>query len=187
MCDDGSTDLTFSIAKSYADKYPNIMILKNAKNMGLSYTLNQCLKYAKGDYIARQDGDDISLKERFQIQIEKLIENPDLSIVSSTMIYFDENETWLNGIFIEYPKPIDLVKGTPFCHAASMIEKSALIDVGGYRNLKYILRVEDYDLWFRMYAKGYRGSNIKQPLYMMRDDRNARARRKFKYRFNETI
>ena len=50
---------------------------------------------------------------------------------------------------------------------------------------KRLLRVEDYHLWIKMYEKGYKGINIQEPLYLMRDDRYAQGRRKFKYRVNE--
>ena len=66
MCDDGSTDNTYVIAEKYVQQYPNkIVLIRNDKNRGLNYTLNRCLKKAKGKYIARMDGDDLSLSERF--------------------------------------------------------------------------------------------------------------------------
>ena len=61
ICDDGSKDNTLSIAKEYEKQYENIHVYKNEKNLGLNKTLNKCLSYAKGEYIARMDGDDISL------------------------------------------------------------------------------------------------------------------------------
>lgn len=49
MCDDGSNDDTYEIAISYKEKYPEkIIVLQNEKNRGLNYTLNKCLKQAKG-------------------------------------------------------------------------------------------------------------------------------------------
>ena len=45
--------------------------------------------------------------------------------------------------------------------------------------------MEDYHLWIKLYSKGYRGYNIQEPLYKMRDDRNAINRRKYRYRINE--
>ena len=45
MCDDGSLDRTLEIAQMYAQKYDNIKVYRNEKNMGLNYTLNHCLKY----------------------------------------------------------------------------------------------------------------------------------------------
>ncbi|MBQ5714371.1 MAG: glycosyltransferase family 2 protein, partial [Bacteroidaceae bacterium] len=48
-----------------------------------------------------------------------------------------------------------------------------------------LLRVEDYHLWFKMYAKGYKLFMLDECLYKMRDDRNAMARRTWKNRRNE--
>ena len=66
-----------------------------------------------------------------------------------------------------------------------MVRKEAYQAVDGYSVSDKLLRVEDYHLWVKMYAKGYRGMNIQEPLYSMRDDRDAQGRRKFKYRLNE--
>ena len=57
LCEDGSGDNTYQIAKDYASKHDNIVLLKNEKNMGLNYTLNHCLEYADTELIARMDGD----------------------------------------------------------------------------------------------------------------------------------
>lgn len=185
MCDDASTDKSLQIMEDYEEKYPNIHVLTNENNMGLNYTLNKCLESANGQFIARMDGDDISLKTRFEEEIEILLENPNISIVSCPMIYFDSKGEWGRGTMIEYPQKEDFVKGTPFCHAPCMVRREAYMAVQGYSVGKRLLRVEDYHLWLKMYVEGYRGYNIQRPLYKMRDDRNATSRRKFKYRINE--
>jgi glycosyltransferase EpsE len=66
-----------------------------------------------------------------------------------------------------------------------MVRREAYEAVGGYSVDKKLLRVEDYHLWIKMYAKGFKGYNIGKALYQMRDDRNAYSRRKFRYRLNE--
>ena len=67
MCDDGSRDATYEVAERYRRTYPErITLLKNEQNMGLNYTLNRCLSIADGVYIARQDGDDVSMPTRFE-------------------------------------------------------------------------------------------------------------------------
>ena len=186
MCDDGSADNTVEVAQTYVEKFPDkILLLKNEKNMGLNFTLNKCLKEAKGFYIARMDGDDISKPERFLKEISVLGENPDYSIVSSSMELFDENGVWGKTKVNIKPQKSDFVKSTQFCHAACLVKKEAFDKVGGYSVDKKLLRVEDYHLWVKMYDEGYVGLNIAEPLYMMRDDRNAQSRRKFRYRFNE--
>ena len=73
----------------YSDKF---ILLENDKNMGLNYTLNKCLKFAKGEYIARMDGDDTCSEERFQKEIECLINNPDIDIVSTDMTFLMKME-----------------------------------------------------------------------------------------------
>lgn len=186
MCDDGSKDNTYQVAESYQCKYPDkIVLIKNEKNMGLNYTLNHCLKYVKGDYIARMDGDDISLPTRFEEEVKFLINNTRYSIVSTPMIYFDEKGDFRIGRGNGEPKIQDFPKGTPFCHAPCMVKKEAYFAVNGYSVADNRLRVEDWDLWIRMYEKGYRGYVLATPLYKMRDDRNAYNRRKFKFRLNE--
>ena len=45
--------------------------------------------------------------------------------------------------------------------------------------------MEDYDLWVKMYALGYRGRNLSEALYHMRDDRSATVRRNMRGRINE--
>lgn len=186
MCDDGSKDDTFKVAKSYFDRYPDkIKLIQNEKNMGLNYTLNRCLEAADGEYIARMDGDDISLPNRFEKEVAALEDNPDMSIVSTPMILFDEAGEWGMANVKEYPQNRDFLYGTPFCHAPCLVKKEAYVSVGGYSVSKKLLRVEDYHLWVKMYANGFHGMNLCEPMYMMRDDRNAQNRRKFKYRLNE--
>lgn len=185
ICDDGSTDSTYQIAEQYTNLYPNFTLLQNSKNEGLNFTLNHCLKFVDTEFIARMDGDDISLPERFEKQISFLSSHTELDFVSSSMIYFDESGDFKTGSVKNYPDKFDFVHGTPFCHAPAMIRRSAMEQVNGYSEKKLLLRVEDYHLWFKMYAQGLRGYNFSEPLYKMRDDRNAAKRRKFKYRINE--
>lgn len=185
LCDDGSNDETFSIALENQRRYSNIVVLKNDSNLGLNETLNRCLAVAKGKYIARMDGDDVCSPSRFEKEIAILEHEPDISIISCSMQYFDETGVWGMVNHTEYPQPLDLIYRTPFCHAPSLVRADAYKVVNGYTVSDRLLRVEDYHLWYKMYKVGYRGKNIQEPLYKMRDDRNAFKRRKFKYRLNE--
>lgn len=186
MCDDGSSDQTYDIARKYEMQYPNkIKVLKNPSNQGLNYTLNRCLKVARGQYIARMDGDDLCSPDRFEKEVSILDSRSDISIVSAHLEYFDENGVWGIRKYKEYPQKKDFLRSSQFCHAACMVRKEAFDQVEGYTVDKKLLRVEDYHLWVKMYAAGYRGYNIQEPLYQMRDDQNAYHRRKFIYRINE--
>lgn len=187
MCDDGSTDNTVEVAQTYVDRYPGKFILiRNERNLKLAATLNHCLEYVDTEYVARMDGDDISLPERFEKEIQFLDSHPDTAIVSCPMIYFDEDGDFRIGKGKgHYPAKDDFVNGTPFCHAPCMVRAEAYRAVGGYSVDPRLLRVEDYHLWFKMYAKGFKGYVLSEPLYKMRDDRDAVARRTWRNRLNE--
>ena len=187
MCDDGSTDNTYNIAKKYEEEFPEkIKLIRNEKNLGLNATLNKCLELAKGKYIARQDGDDISLPNRLEKEYVFLEKNPQYALVSAKMSYFDENGEWGELNIKKIPNKDDFVKGSPFAHAPVLIRKEVLEAVNGYTVDEKLLRVEDYHLWFKIYAKGYIGYNIDEVLYKMRDDKDAYKRRNLKNRINET-
>lgn len=187
ICDDGSVDNTCEVVERYAGKESRIIFIHNQENCGLSYSLNHCLKKAKGIYCARMDGDDLCDSTRLEKQVKFLDENLEYGFVSSRMTRFDENGTYQIPEKSESYSPTvkDFIKGSPFCHAPVMIRKSAYDAVGGYRDIPETLGVEDYDLWFRLYAKGYRGYVLQEPLYHMFDGRGAAKRRTFKRRIKE--
>lgn len=185
LCDDGSKDNTYEVALENQRNHPNIVLLRNEQNLGLNATLNKCLAVAKGEYIARMDGDDISLPTRFEKQVKFLDEHPDYAIVSTPMIHFDETGEIFRGIAREGRAVKEIFNyGSPFCHAPSMVRSEAFKEVEGYAVHPRLLRIEDYDLWRRLYEKGYIGYNLGEHLYMMRDDKNAFKRRTLRARCN---
>ena len=184
LCDDGSSDNTYQVAQALAAKDSRIALLRNEQNLGLNQTLNNCLAIATGDYIARMDGDDECVPERFEKQLDLLENNPEFQITSCPMKLFDENGEWGQTTVPEYPTAEDVVSGTPISHAAVMLHKDCMDAVGGYTVDKRMLRVEDVNLWIKLYATGYRCHNIQEPLYRMRNDQNALNRRKYIYRIN---
>lgn len=182
ICDDCSTDNSYEIAKSYEKKYPNkFKVIKNSKNSKLSYSLNHCLKYANGKYIARMDGDDISLPQRFEKQVEILDKNLDIAVVGTSMMRFDENGDYSLYEALEKPNKLILKNEVPFCHATIMMRKKVYDKLNGYIVSKRTERGQDLDLWFRFYSKNFQGINLKEVLYRVREDRKAINRRKLKY------
>lgn len=164
MCDDCSTDKTYEIAKEIASKYDNIKVIRNEENKRLAYSLNQCLKHAKGEYIARMDADDICLPTRFEKQVAFLSENPEYSVVGSAIIPFDENGERTARVPKEKPVARDMKRGVPFYHPTIMMRKKAYDDLDGYYVSKRTRKGQDLDLWFRFFAKGFKGYNIQEPL-----------------------
>ncbi len=177
LCDDCSTDETLSIAKRYEKRYDNILVIENKCNLGLPASLNRCVEYAQGDFIARMDGDDISLPERFEVEMAILNSHPEYALVSCAMINFDENGDWGIQRKPEKPTKLDFIADSPFCHAPCIMRKEALVDVGYYTVREDLRRGQDYYLWHKFYCKGYKGYNLQKAYYKMRDDKEAAARR----------
>lgn len=186
MCDDGSGDDTYQVAAAYANEFQDKMILlKNGRNMGLNHTLNRCLAAAEGEYVARMDGDDISLPTRLEKEAAFLDAHPEYDIVSTPMIFFDETGDWGRSYAIEKPAKDDFIRHSPVhCHAPCMIRRKAYLAVGGYTEDQRMLRFEDVNLWYKLYARGSVGYNLAEPLYKMRDDRAATRRRGLRSRMN---
>ncbi len=182
ICDDCSKDNTFNILLEYQKNYPDkFIIIQNETNSKLAYSLNHCLQYADGEYIARMDGDDISLPERLEKQVAFLEANPDVAVVGTSMIRFDENGDFGELISYENPNKYILKTAVPYFHATILMRKEVMDKIGGYTVEKRTERGQDLDLWFKFYANGFEGDNIKECLYKVREDREAIKRRKLKY------
>lgn len=178
MCDDGSTDETYKTAKKYTDLYPDKMILlKNDKNMKLSYSLNRCLEHATGYYVARMDGDDISAEQRFEKQIAFLKTHPEYSVVGTAMRRFSDKGQADIQFGVKNPDRYTLRNTVPFNHATIMTYKYVYDKLNGYLVSKRTERSQDYDLWFRFYKEGFEGFNLEEPLYYVREDINSIRRR----------
>ncbi len=186
LCDDGSKDDTYAIASRYQRTYhEKIVLMRNPQNMGLNHTLNRCLAAATGEYVARMDGDDLSLPTRLEQEVAFLDAHPEYAIVSTPMIFFDEGGEWGRSYSIEKPTKRDFIHHSPVhCHAPCMIRREAYLAVEGYTEDRRMLRFEDVNLWYKLYAKGYTGYNLAEPLYKMRDDQAATNRRGLKSRMN---
>ena len=184
ICDDGSSDHTWEIIQKLAERESRIVLIRNETNMGLAPTLNHCLRYARGTYTARMDGDDVCTSDRFEKELAVMEADPKCAVVSCAMLSYDEDGVYGQSNYPEKPDKTDFFRMSPFCHAGCMMKKSVLLELGGYNESDAVRRFEDYDLWYRLYKSGYYGRNLSDPLYSMRDDRNAYKRRKMKHRLN---
>lgn len=184
LCDDGSTDGTAAVAQAYAARHPGrVVLLQNPQNLGLGAALNRCLAVAQGEYIARMDADDLSLPRRLELQAAFLDAHPDCALVGCAMTHFDQGGSYRVSCPPEDPQLRDHLLGTPFCHGTVMVRREVYLSLGGYSESPEHLRVEDAELWLRLYEAGFRGRNLQEPLYRMRDDRSAANRRKLSHRF----
>lgn len=169
ICNDGSTDgRTLDLLNQYSKLDTRISVISYEKNSGLAHALNMCLENAKGKYIVRQDDDDLSKPDRIKKLVEYADSHPEYSIVGSIADVTDDNGVWGEYPLAEAPKKKDFYWTNPFAHPTVLMRKEDLIRVGGYRVAKETKRQEDYDLFMRMYAAGYKGYNIQEKLYEYR-------------------
>ena len=186
ICDDGSQDNSFEIAQAYQKKYPNkICVYKNEQNRGLTYTLNKLIGFCNAEYLARMDADDECLPNRFQEQMDFLDNNEHFAFVGSAINKFDEKGIFATVQFPEKPLAKNFLWNNPYVHPTVMIRRKIINQIGGYRDIPATKRCEDYDLWMRLYEKGYKGYNIQTPLLNYYEGRNSYSKRKFEYRVNE--
>lgn len=186
ICDDGSRDNSFEIACSYEKKYPHkIVVYKNNQNMGLTYSLNKLIQTSSAEYIARMDADDVCLPNRLQEQMTFLDSNEQYAFVGSAINKFDEDGIFGTVKFPEKPIAKNFLWNNPYAHPTVMIRRKVINQIGGYRDIPATKRCEDYDLWMRLYEKGYKGYNIQTPLLNYYEGRNSYSKRKFEYRVNE--
>ncbi len=183
--DDGSCEEERIFLQEVAKKDSRIRLLRGEKNRGLAYGLNQCLKQAKGIYIARMDADDISAKERLQMQKDFLDTHLEYAFVGTNATLFDEQGIWDVRTMVSHPSAKDFLKYSPYVHPSVMFRKSALEEVGGYRVSKDTLRCEDYELFMRLYCNGRYGYNIQQPLFFYRENRGWYDKRTVRQRVAE--
>lgn len=185
MCDDCSTDGTYALAKSYADRFPDrIILVRNERNMRLSFSLNHCLEYAAGEYVARMDGDDVSVPERFEKELAFLAAHTELDLVGCAMRRFDAEGLHDVCYAVDKPDYYTLRRAIPYHHATILCHRRVYDTLGGYTVSERTMRGQDYDLWFRFYHAGFNGDNLKEALYLVREDAAAVRRRTFKVRWN---
>lgn len=185
LCDDASTDNTYSVALEFARQDSRIVLLRNEHNAGCNIVLNRCIEVARGAYIAVMDGDDIALPERIEKEVAVLDAHPEYAIVGSAAIHFNEQGDFLVVNKKEMPSPMSFVRGIPHVHPSCMVRREALLAIGGYVTDKHMNRVEDYFMMVRLYASGYKGFNLQEPLLRFCDDARSYARRTWRNRLNE--
>lgn len=177
IIDDGSTDKSLLTIKGFAEKDERIRVISR-QNKGLIYSLNEGLKLAKGEYIARQDADDISLPNRLELQVSALEKDKSVAMVGSNYAWIDSEGKVINTTDV-FTNSNDLKAGLIFCnqfgHGTVMLRKEMALKAGGYsKDHKY---AEDYDLWTRL-ARQSPIINLKEVHYQWRHHKTSVSQQK---------
>lgn len=157
--DDGSTDRSLEILRSYDD--PRLRIAVNETNLNRSRTLNQAIAASDSELIGRMDADDIALPGRLSAQVRFLDEHPDVGVCGTWIRTFggDGTSTW------RVPTDPAEVAGrllftSVIAHPTAVMRRSLLLE----HDLLYDpshLYAEDWDLWQRA-SRVTRLSNVPQ-------------------------
>jgi len=164
IINDGSTDKTARILQGYHD--PRMNIINNKVNIGLTRSLNKGLRIAEGEYIARQDADDVSVSKRLDKQYNYLEKHRQIFLVGSGAYNMNEKgkiETIWNPLTSS-----ELIKKTLYInnciyHPTIMFRNEENIF---YRE-KFIY-TQDYDLYLNLLSKGKKLDNINESLIWYR-------------------
>ena len=162
IINDGSKDESKKIIEEYAKQDNRIIFINHQINTGLIDTLNEAIDKSKGNFIARMDQDDISTRDRIELQYKFLLAN-DLDICGGDFITIDENDEIKRKNIV--PKTdieilLTMASNVPFAHPSVMIKKEFLINnklrygLCGYKN------AEDLDLWHLMHANDAKFGNL---------------------------
>jgi glycosyltransferase involved in cell wall biosynthesis len=165
LVDDGSTDGSAEIAARTND--PRVRLVRDGKNLGLAYRLNQIAAMASAGCLARMDADDVMHPDRIRTQVEALERMPDISVLGSAAFVIDEaNQViGLRGGGSPDFRPDSVLRGCPLIHP-TVIGRTGWFRCNPYDG-RYI-RAEDHELWCRVCVSSQFG-RLPMPLLFYRD------------------
>jgi glycosyltransferase involved in cell wall biosynthesis len=133
---------------------PRVTIVPIGSRVGIARALNIGLQMSTSEYVARMDGDDISLPGRLRAQVDFLQANTRVAVVGCQAIRIDEHEVTLGPVSVLTNNTAikrQLLTRNALAHPTIMFRKSAVTEVGGYSTTA--LTLEDYDLYLRLAVK----------------------------------
>lgn len=158
-------------------RLPIVKLLNLPKNLGLGASRHQAILQASSEIIGVMDSDDICVENRFELQIKKF-QDSQVDVVGGYIAEFisrPENSERIRQVPLTHEQIVR--RGhwiQPINHVTIMFRKSAYLRAGGYRGLR---KVEDFDLFHRMYMAGLQFVNLPVVLVLVRTSDEQYARR----------
>ena len=168
ISDDDSSDNTSEIIKKMQKNYSRIIFYPNNKNIGLTKSLNKLLSLSSGNFIARQDADDLSLENRFDLQLA-FIEKYNLDGCTTLATSLQSNKVIHKYKNLLPPKLVIKFKN-PFIHGSLILKNEILKSIGGYD--ERFLYAQDYKLMNDILKKKYKVKIMKKKLYILNTRNN---------------
>ena len=168
ILNDNSTDRTKKILDNFKKKDPRIKVFNNSENLGLTKSLNVLIKESKGDFIFRQDSDDISLPNRLTKQVRLLRHPNNHACVTRAVNSFTLKK--IPNISYYFPYKLVMHLKNPFVHGTLGIKKEVLYDVGLYDETFYY--AQDYNLYKKLIMSKYRIIKVREIHYILNMENN---------------
>jgi glycosyltransferase involved in cell wall biosynthesis len=168
VVDDGSTDGTVKHAESFAGAF-ELTVLRQA-NAGPSAARNLAIRRARGRYCAFLDADDVMLPGRLALQAEVLDAEPDVSLVHTDLMTFDENGI-RHSTRHAFSDPcggmiLDRLLLDNFITTSTVMARTDHVIEAGMFNINRPIS-HDFELWLRMAAR-WQVAFIDRPLVRYR-------------------
>ncbi len=173
IINDGSSDNSLDIIQKYA-KLDSRIVLVSRANKGLTVSLNDGVKISRGNFVARMDGDDISHIDRFEKQVEYMLENENTDILATYTEVIDVNNDIENAKKCEGNNNLDfddnnveqiLLARCAISHPTVMFKADVI------KKLLYnesFIATEDYEMWLRALYNGYKIHKLREKLFTVR-------------------
>lgn len=158
IVDDASEIRIDKLIQDFNDK--RIRLIRNEENIGLTKSLNKAIKLSRGKYIARMDADDISNKDRFELQVKYLEGNRDIGVLGTQAKTIGEK-----FFSMKHPTEHEKIK-THLMFNSALIHPSVMVRAEILKENLYdekYIKGQDYELWSRLIWQT-KFSNIDQPL-----------------------
>ncbi len=184
--DDGSVDGSGDLLERAA-QCDTRLVVRHTPARGLPAALNLALSLARAPWIARQDADDLSHRERFEQQLRRAHEAPALHVIGTRVRLFPAHATgagmrrwvaWHNALLDHESMHRELLIDSPLAHGSAMIRRDMLERVGGWHERGW---AEDLDLWVRLVEAGARFGKLAEPLYGWRQHPRSSTRTDERY------
>jgi len=186
ITDDGSTDDTADILRSFDD--PRINLQSLPKNIGISGAMNATIARARGNYLAILNSDDFAFPNRLQAQVDFLDSNEGVSAVfSSAQLVNETGDLITDASPFDLPDPLKdwsrkswlrffFFERNVLCAPSAMIRRDVYESVGVYD--RRLTNLQDFDMWTRMLLAGHKIQVLPETLtcFRIRDNQaNASA------------
>lgn len=157
IVDDGSTDATPEILQRWAARDPRIVIERIARNAGVAAALNRGLAIARGEYVGKQDSDDICVNGRLRAQVELLDREPDAALVSASHILIEADGKWAGDVIVDippdlFPYLLNFSHADPGAGTQAMYRRVTALEIGGF--CEKLEASIDYEFHTRLIARG---------------------------------